>query len=230
MSLIKLVAFDLDGTLVDSAPDIARAVDTALRELGLPEPGLEEVRSWVGDGVTRLMQRALANALGIEPTAARVEEGLALFRRAYGQHVAVDSRLYPDTLATLDALKSAAYRLVCVTNKSAEFTLPLLKALGIYDYFDLVLSGDSLPARKPDPLPLLHAARQFELQPSACCMVGDSRNDILAARAAGFLTVAMMHGYHQGEDLAALGADKLLESFRELPAFLAAAGPGLARA
>jgi phosphoglycolate phosphatase len=210
MTSIKLVAFDLDGTLVDSAPDIARAVDSALRELGLPEPGLAEVRGWVGDGVTRLMQRALANAMHDAP-------------------LAVDSRLYPDTLATLDTLKHAGYKLVCVTNKSEEFTLPLLKALGIHGHFHLVLSGDSLPARKPDPLPLLHAAEQFELHVSECCMVGDSRNDILAARAAGFLTVAMVHGYHQGEDLAALGADKLLESFRELPAFLAAAAPGLAR-
>jgi phosphoglycolate phosphatase len=229
MTRIKLVAFDLDGTLVDSAPDLARAVDTALRELGLPEPGVEEVRAWVGDGVTRLMQRALIFGLGREPGTAQVEEALKLFSSAYRQHVAVDSRLYPDTLATLETLKRSDYRLVCVTNKSEEFTVPLLQALGILAQFDLVLSGDSLPARKPDPLPLLHAAERFQLKPAQCCMVGDSRNDILAARAAGFVTVAMVHGYHQGEDLAALGAEALLESFRELPAFLASAGPGLAR-
>ena len=226
---IQLVAFDLDGTLVDSAPDIARAVDRMMRELGRPEPGWELVRGWVGDGVTKLVQRALANDANGEPDAALLEKGLKLFRRAYGEHVFVDSRLYPGTDAMLDTL-TGRYKLVCITNKSREFTRPLLEALGIRTRFDLVISGDSLPARKPDPMPLLHVAEQFKLSPADCCMVGDSRNDVLAARAAGYLTVAVRHGYHQGEDLAALGAQVVLESLAELPALLTSlAGTGSSR-
>lgn len=217
---VRLVAFDLDGTLVDSAPDIARAVDRMMRELGLPMPGAEQVGRWVGDGATRLIKRALTGSEDGEPEAALLGRGLELFRRAYAEHVYVDSRLYPGTRETLDELKGR-YRLACITNKPGQFTAPLLKAVRLDGYFDLVLSGDTLAALKPDPLPLLHAAENFGLKPAACCMVGDSRNDVLAARAAGFRAVALSHGYHQGDDLLALGAEILLASLAELPAWLA---------
>lgn len=208
---------------MDSAPDIVRAVDVALKELGLPAPGGDRVMEWVGDGVTRLMKRALTGKRDGEPDPERLEAALAVFRRAYGAALHVDSRLYPGTLEVLDALKDKL-RLVCITNKAAQFTEPLLVSLRIRGHFDLVVSGDTLAVLKPDPRPLLHAAQHFGLPPAACCMVGDSANDVMAARAAGFRSVAVSHGYHQGADLVSLGAETLLDSLAGLPAWLASAG------
>jgi phosphoglycolate phosphatase len=221
--IIKLVAFDLDGTLVDSAPDIARAVDSALTQMHLPPWGEQKVRGWVGDGVTRLMKRALTGEREGEPDPKLLERALAAFRAAYGAAVHVDSRLYAGALEALDALKGRL-KLVCITNKAAQFTEPLLVSLGIRGHFDLVVSGDTLTVLKPDPRPLLHAAEHFGLPPSACCMVGDSANDVMAARAAGFRSVAVSHGYNQGADLVSLGAETLLDSLAGLPAWLASAG------
>ncbi|HLW74737.1 MAG TPA: phosphoglycolate phosphatase [Gammaproteobacteria bacterium] len=219
---IKLIAFDLDGTLVDSAPDIVRAVDVTLKELGLPAPGGDRVMEWVGDGVTRLLKRALTGEKDGEPDPRKLEQVLTVFRRAYGAALHVHSELYPGTLETLELLHGHL-RLVCITNKSAQFTEPLLASLGIRGYFDMVVSGDTLAVLKPDPRPLLHAAEAFAVPPKHCCMVGDSRNDILAAKAAGFHAVAVSHGYHQGADLKGLGAEALLDSLVELPGWLASA-------
>ena len=217
---IKLVAFDLDGTLVDSAPDIARAVDMALVELGLEPQRPEQVIQWVGDGLTKLMKRALTDSPDGDPDPELLQKSLAAFRRVYGAAVHVDSRLYPDTDLVLKSLRGW-YKLVCITNKSAQFTEPLLASIGIRGYFDLVVSGDTLAALKPDPKPLLHAAETFGLPREECCMVGDSKNDILAAKAAGFHAVAVSHGYHQGADLKGLGAEVVLDSLVGLVIWLA---------
>jgi phosphoglycolate phosphatase len=220
MSPIRLVAFDLDGTLVDSVPDIAWAIDQMSRSLGLPPTGLDKVSGWVGDGVRRLVKRALTRSRDGEPEPELFERGLEAFRRAYHQHLTVDTRLYPGAREALDQLQQAGIALACITNKAAEFTAPLLEALGMRRYFGLVLSGDSLTLRKPDPLPLLHAARQFGVTPAQSCMVGDSRNDILAARAAGFVAIGVRHGY--GVDLLVAPApDVVLDSMSALPALLA---------
>ncbi|HEV2321527.1 MAG TPA: phosphoglycolate phosphatase [Gammaproteobacteria bacterium] len=228
---IRLVAFDLDGTLVDSVPDIATAVIQTLRELDLPplEPGA--VRQMVGNGVIRLLKRVLTGERMGEPDPAQLAKALGHFRRAYAQHLCVESKLYPGVQATLDALGGRA-ALACITNKSTEFTEPLLQALGIRDHFGLVVCGDSLPVMKPDPQPLLHAAVQFDFTPDVCCMVGDSRNDIEAARAAQFRAVAVSYGYRQGEDLLALGADVQFDSMPELLPWLEGlglAGPAASR-
>jgi phosphoglycolate phosphatase len=226
---IELVAFDLDGTLVDSAPDIARAVQFTMKELHLVPPTIEEVCGWVGDGLTKLLKRALTGDYQGEPLPGQLEQARALFRRAYAENLCVDSRLYPGTLQTLELLEQSCL-LVCITNKSAEFTEPLLKALGVYGHFDLVMSGDTLPVMKPDPLPLLDAAAECGVAPGDCCMVGDSRNDMLAARAAGFRAVGVSYGYRQGADLKALGAEVILDSMAELPPWVAATGLAAPRA
>lgn len=220
---IGLVAFDLDGTLVDSVPDIAFAVDRTLEGLHIPPLGHEAVRGLVGDGVTRLLKRALTGERDGDPDPVQLEHAMTLFRRAYLGHLCVDSRLYPGAVELLQALRGRC-RLACVTNKSSMFTEPLLAALGIAGYFDLTVSGDTVPALKPDPRPLIYAAERAGLAPGHCCMVGDSRNDILAAKAAGFRAVALSYGYRQGEDLMALGPDVQFDSLPELLPWLTAAG------
>ncbi len=214
MASIKLVAFDLDGTLVDSAADIARAVERMTRELGLPPPDIATVRSWVGDGVKMLLKRAL----GGDPPADLYQRAFEAFARAYHENLAVESSLYAGALDTLRFLQAQDFALACITNKSAQFTTPLLNALNISTYFGIVLSGDSLAQRKPHPLPLLHAAQQLGVRPAMACMVGDSRNDLLAARAADFMAVGVRYGY--GGDLAGFEADAMLDSLTELPPLL----------
>lgn len=227
MTPIKLVAFDLDGTLVDSAADIARAVDRALLELGQRTYGVEEVKGWVGEGLSKLLKRALTGELDGEPDPALLVRCREEFRRFYKETLCVDTRFYPGALEALEALQPR-YKLACITNKAAEFTEPLLKMLQVRERFDVVVSGDTLKALKPDPAPLLYAASRFSLDPVHCCMVGDSRNDILAAKAAGFRAVAVSYGYRQGVDLLALGAEVELDSLMELPAWLEGLAPAAA--
>jgi len=219
MAPIKLVAFDLDGTLVDSAADIARAVDLALESLGRRSYGVEQVKDWVGEGLTKLLKRALTGRLDGEPDPELLVQARQAFRGFYRKNLCVETRPYPGCVEALDALAGRT-ALACITNKSAEYTEPLLERLGLRQRFDLVVSGDTLPALKPDPAPLLHAAHHFGFDPAACCMVGDSRNDVLAAKAAGFRAVAVSYGYRQGADLLALGAETELNSLRELPGWL----------
>lgn len=226
---IRFVAFDLDGTLVDSVPDIARAVDDMAVALALPRPDVDTVRGWVGDGIRRLVKRALTGTRDGEPDAALYRQGFEAFRRAYHAHLSDRTRLYPGVREALDGLLDAGLPLACITNKATEFTAPLLQALDLGRYFDCVLCGDSLPARKPDPLPLLHAARHAGIAPSASCMVGDSANDVRAARAAGFYAVAVRYGYG-GEALAASAPDASLNALTELLPLLRAGRTGLVRA
>jgi phosphoglycolate phosphatase len=219
------VAFDLDGTLIDSASDIARAVDQALVKLGQRAHSVEEVKGWVGEGLTKLLKRALTGKLDGEPDPALLLRCREEFRRFYREGLCIETKLYPGAREALDALDGRC-RLACITNKSAEFTEPLLELLGVRQRFDVVVSGDTLGAMKPDPAPLLYAASLMGAPPAACCMAGDSRNDILAAKAAEFYAVAVTYGYRQGVDLKVLGADIELDSLADLPARL----PGLAAA
>lgn len=228
MAAIRLLAFDLDGTLVDSVPDIARAVDLMACELGLPPPGVGKVRIWVGDGVRRLVKRALTGEHDAEPAEDLYRRGMESFRRHYREHLADATRLYPFAFEVLNGLRSAGTQLACITNKSAEFTEPLLQKLGLRAYFGVVLSGDSLEKRKPDPLPLLHAARSLHIAPAQSCMVGDSVNDIRAAHAAGFRAVAVAYGYGNPAELATAAPDARLDSLAALTAWLAQQDTGLA--
>ncbi|MGH8399175.1 MAG: phosphoglycolate phosphatase, partial [Gammaproteobacteria bacterium] len=211
--------------LVDSMPDIVHAVDSMVHELSLPIPDVYKVREWVGDGVRRLVERALTGAQDGKPDVALYQRGLEAFRHAYAAHIAVDTRVYPGVREVLEQLQHAGIHMACITNKSAEFTEPLLNALNLHNYFGMVLSGDSLAQRKPDAMPLLHAAHHFKLAPLQACMVGDSRNDLVAARAAGFRAIGVRYGY--GGGLADLKPDAMLDSLTELPPLLEKWGAGL---
>jgi phosphoglycolate phosphatase len=128
----------------------------------------------------------------------------------------------------LDYLKQAGYRLGCVTNKAEQFTVPLLKDLGVHDYFEIVVSGDSLPRKKPDPMPLLHVAEFFGVEPENALMIGDSVSDVKAARAAGFQIVCMTYGYNHGMDIRDAQPDAVMDSMAELPELLDKAAVGVA--
>ena len=217
----QLVLIDVDGTLVDSVPDLTFCVDSMMQQLGMPARGEQQVRQWVGNGVERLVRRALINRLDGEPDENLFQKALPIFENLYRDNTSRRSRLYPGVKATLDFLKTTDVRLGCVTNKAAQFTLPLLKDLGISDYFELVICGDTLPKKKPDPMPLLHAAEKLGVKPENSLMLGDSQSDVKEARAAGFSIVCMSYGYNHGEDIRNYNPDAVVDSMDEIKSIIA---------
>lgn len=216
-----MVLIDLDGTLVDSVPDLTFCVDEMMARLGRPPRGEPAVRQWVGNGVERLVVRALTGQLDGEPDAADFERALPIFLDLYAENTAARSVLYPGVREGLDLLRTRGYRLGCVTNKAGRFTEPLLQAVGIRDAFELVVSGDALPEKKPSPLPLLHAAEHFGVEPTAALMLGDSVSDVRAARAAEFGIICVSYGYNHGDDIRTAEPDAVIDSLTELGDLLA---------
>ncbi len=216
----KMVLIDVDGTLVDSVPDLAYCVDEMMRQVGRAPHGEDRVRDWVGNGVERLVRRALVGQLEGEPSEEEFSRAYPLFLELYRENTARRSHLYPGVREGLDYLKTRGYRLGCVTNKAARFTVPLLKAMGIHDEFGVIVSGDTLPVKKPDPGPLLHAAAHFGIEAAESLMLGDSRSDVTAARAAGFQVVCMSYGYNHGEDIRDYAPDAVIDSMAELSSLI----------
>lgn len=215
-----MVLIDVDGTLVDSVPDLAYCVDEMMKRLDMPVHGEAKVRNWVGNGVERLVRRALIGQLDGEPDEALYEQAYPVFIELYRDNTSKRSCLYPGVKEGLDYLKSEGYQMGSVTNKAAQFTEPLLRDLGVYDYFGIVISGDTLPQKKPDPAPLLHAAKFFNVRPEQALMIGDSISDVKAARAAGFRIVCMTYGYNHGVDIREAKPDAIMDSMAELPELL----------
>ncbi|MGY6563637.1 phosphoglycolate phosphatase [Halomonas sp. KM-1] len=213
---IRLISFDLDGTLVDSVPDLAVAVDASLAECGLSTAGEARVRDWVGNGSLKLMERALTFARHASPDEVLLARAHEAFLAHYGRDPGSRTRLYPGVREAMDALRSDDRILTLVTNKPFAFIRPILAQFGLEAHFALCLGGDSLPQKKPDPAPLLHVAAQFGLPPSACLMVGDSRHDVAAGQAAGFRTLAVPYGYNHGEPVHDSRPDALVDSLAEL--------------
>lgn len=219
----KMILIDVDGTLVDSVPDLTFCVDAMMERIGRPPHGEAAVRNWVGNGVERLVRRALIGQLDGEPDEADFEAALPIFLELYAENTSKRSMLYPGVREGLDYLLTCGYPLGCVTNKAAQFTLPLLKDLGVRDAFTLVVSGDTLPEKKPHPAPLLHAAAHFGVEPAAALMIGDSVSDVKAARAAGFSIVCMSYGYNHGQDIRTAEPDAVIDSMAELQGLIAPA-------
>ncbi len=216
----KMILIDVDGTLVDSVPDLAYCVDEMMQALGRPAHGESRVRDWVGNGVERLVRRALVGRLDGEPDERDFQQAYPLFLDLYAENTSKRSVLYPGVRDGLDYLKSREFALGCVTNKAAQFTTPLLRDLGLREDFAIVVAGDTLPKKKPDPLPLLHAAGHFGVKPADALMIGDSVNDVKAARAAGFGIVCMSYGYNHGQDISEAHPDAVIDSMVELQGLL----------
>ncbi len=217
---VKMVMVDLDGTLIHTAPDLAASANRMLKDLGRPQADLKVIATWIGNGVPRLVKRALTGEMMAEPEAALFERALALFQKHYAAGVSEFSRPFPGVVEGLKQLEAQGYTLACITNKAEAFTLPLLKNLDLYKYFKLILSGDSLPKQKPDPLPLLHACKHFGITPDHGVLVGDSANDVQAARAAGMPVICVPYGYNHGHDIRESHPDQVVESLVEVAQYL----------
>ena len=204
---IKAVVIDLDGTLLNTAPDLAYAAELMMAELGLPTPPLDTIKTYIGNGVSRLAKRVLTGDMDAEPDAELFARAFPLYEKHYGENVSKYSRPFDGVIAGLDAFRAMGVHIACITNKAEKYTIPLLRDTGLLDYFELVLSGDSLPKRKPDPMPLLHACKHFGIEPAELLLIGDSLNDTQAARAAGCNIFCVPYGYNRGRPVSELDLD-----------------------
>jgi len=218
----ELILFDLDGTLIDSVPDLADAVNRMLGDLGREPYAEETVRGWVGNGAAMLVRRALCGRREADPEAGGelFEKAHRSFLRHYGEILPGRTRLYPEVAQTLDLLRDRGYRLAIVTNKPEVFVAPILEGLGLQGYFEKIQGGESLPVKKPDPLPLLHTCETLGTARERAVMVGDSLNDILAARRAGIRSIAVSYGYNYDEPIGSCGPDRVVERFGEIAGIL----------
>ena len=212
---VKAVMIDLDGTLLDTVADLAIAVNLMLARLGHLPLAEARVRTFVGKGIPNLVQRALAGTLAGEAAPALFERALPLYLDCYESVNGKHTTLYAGVIEGLDALKSAGFPLACVTNKAERFTLPLLRQMRLADYFEIVVAGDTLPKKKPDPMPLTHACAQFGIAPRDMLMIGDSLNDTIAARAAGCPVFCVPYGYNEDADVRELDVDAIVETLFE---------------
>jgi phosphoglycolate phosphatase len=223
-SNIRAIAFDLDGTLIDSVPDLAAATNATLAQNQYQPVTEALVRSWVGNGAQVLMQRALSYVSAMPEDApdlqVMLEQIMPQFMHHYGEHLQKHSRLYPGVVDTLQQLKQADFKLAIVTNKPYRFTVPLLTAFGLDDLFSEVLGGDSLAKMKPDPMPLQHLLKQWQLDESQLLMIGDSKNDILAAKAANVMSIGLTYGYNYGEDIGLSSPHAICENFADIEQYL----------
>ena len=207
---LKAVLLDLDGTLLDTVGDIATAANMMRASLGFAPLDPAVIKSFVGKGIANLVARTLKDTVGeVGPTALKV--AVANFERQYDKCFGDTSIAFPGVVDGLNALREKGFRLGCVTNKAEKFTLPLLEKSGLGSYFEITLSGDSLPEKKPHPLPLQHAAMFFECNPAELLMIGDSVNDAQAARAAGCPVFIVPYGYNEGMELRGLDCDAFID-------------------
>ena len=218
--VMKAVLFDLDGTLIETAPEIADAVNDALGAVDLAPIGLAMVRDWIGHGTASLLRSALAHRLGLAvaqvPTWARHAEAVSAFDAAYEARCGTRSHLYDGVRETLTQLRARGVRTAVVTNKEGRFTQRVLAAHQLHNSFDVVISGDSLPTKKPDPAGIAHALSQMQVSRLEALFVGDSSIDVQTARNAGLPVWALPYGYNMGQDIAQSQPDRLLTGFPQV--------------
>lgn len=219
---LQLLIFDLDGTLIDSVPDLAVATNAMLQDLGRRCVSTDDVRNWVGNGSRKLVQRALSNNIDIDPHLERTQTDTAeaLFFQHYAAHTCVHTQAYAGVSTGLIKLKDAGFVLALVTNKPVRYVPNILQHFDWQDVFAMTLGGDSLAEKKPHPMPLLHVCEQLHLCPEQSAMIGDSRNDILAGQRAGMMTLGLSYGYNYGQDIRDFMPTQAFDGFADLTQFL----------
>jgi len=210
--VIRAALVDLDGTLLDTAPDLAQAANRTLAGLGLPALPEAQVRDFIGKGIAVLVRRCLEATLGRTPDAAQLETALARFAVHYASVNGNAASPYPGAVEGLAAMRSGGLRLACVTNKAERFTAPLLAARGLAGYFDTVVTSDQAGKRKPDPEPFRLACRRLGVLPAEAVAIGDSANDAQGARAAGCRVLLVPYGYREGQDVRSIDCDGIVGS------------------
>lgn len=214
--LPKLVMFDLDGTLIDSVPDLATATDQMLVQLGRAPAGMDKVRNWVGNGAPILVRRALADGFDHQAVTAEQEaEALAIFMQVYGTGESLTT-LYPGAVETLQSLQVLGIKIALITNKPEKFIPQLLVDTGMAEFFEWIVGGDTFAQKKPNPAGLLWVIQQAGVSAEQCLFVGDSRNDVQAAHAANVACVAVTYGYNYGEPISADNPALVVDDLREL--------------
>lgn len=214
----KALLFDFDGTLIDSAPDLALTGNLMLRELGREPFSEAQYRQWIGNGARVMVQRALSGTTEVKEDLCQdmLDQATALFFDIYRSNCCVKTQLYPEVKETLEALKSQGYPLVILSNKPIEFIAPVNRALDLDGLFDLCIGGDSLPWKKPDPKPLQHVCEHYGITIAEALMIGDSKNDILAANAADMHSIGVSYGYNYGEDIGIYNPTIVVDNFSEI--------------
>jgi phosphoglycolate phosphatase len=211
-----LILIDVDGTMVDSVPDLCYCIDRMQEQLNNPIRGEEKVRKWVGNGVEKLVQRALWNELEPKNEHPKFKQAMDIFNNLYKDNVSKRSVLYPGVKNALCYLTDKGYKLACVTNKASRFTVPLLKNLQVDEFFSKILCGDELKNKKPHPEPLLYLAKKLKCSPQKSLLIGDSQSDVKAARAANFSIYCVSYGYNHGEDINTYNPDLIFDSFADM--------------
>lgn len=218
---VKAVMFDLDGTLVHTAPEIAVAVNLMLADLNRPALPYNQIEGYIGEGAQTLIKRCLAEKPDLteqqnaESDAALFQQAEHLFFMHYANNV-VESKPYAGVIDGLQAICNKGFRLACVTNKPEKFTLPLLQKCGLADFFEMVVSGDTLQKKKPDPIQLQHICAKFDVPVYEAMLVGDSATDIRAAQASGCFIVTVPYGYNQGKAIDTSQVDATIEDLTDL--------------
>ncbi|MCE4543702.1 MULTISPECIES: phosphoglycolate phosphatase [Caballeronia] len=220
---IRAAIIDLDGTMVDTADDFVAALNAMLARIGIEQHVTrEEVTDYVGKGSENLIRSVLAVRLSPSQAAAQFDDALAIYQSEYAKVNGKHSALFPEVKEGLVAMRESGIALACVTNKPHRFAVELLAHFGIADFFKVILGGDSLPAKKPDPLPMLTACERLDVLPRETVAVGDSENDALAGRAAGLATLTVPYGYNHGKPVQSVKSDGIVSSLRTAALAIAA--------
>lgn len=219
-----LILFDLDGTLIETAPEIADAVNDTLSECGRTGVSQQQVNDWIGHGTRELLIQALAFTDEVSADEVRHSKPFAaieaVFTRHYQRRCGTRSHLYPHVRETLTALRAAGVKLVVMTNKEGRYTDTVLNAHQMAPLFDRVISGDTFPVKKPNPMGIQECMKQFGALPERTLFVGDSSIDVATARAGGIAVWAMPYGYNMGEPIEACNPDRVIPDFSALTTLL----------